>query len=325
MPLIIVVVIFGGIWGYNEYQQYSLRNKNLTTLKVSSNYPDLQDHGILFDIAENQGYLRKEGIQVEKVNSKNNTETLLSGSSDVAIFPVSGIVDSFYNGSNFKWLATTAKYSSNQYAVSRFPKDKLSEVKKIGVMAMGNGEQQVWPLILKEHGHQSVDKLKFVASPEINAKLALLDKGDLDLTFVVSYEMVRKLRDTGKYTIFEPSDFFSGEVEMPRGLVTTEKTLNEKHDALKGLVKATYKTISYIKTHKEEFVRLAQENYKMSKEDAELMYGDVMLSRENLQFVPEKSQIQSSADFVIANNKPKFPNRDLNELFYKQFAEQITK
>jgi ABC-type nitrate/sulfonate/bicarbonate transport system substrate-binding protein len=322
LPFLVIVALVAGAYYISVSSKKADQNRE--TLKISTNFQDLIDAGILIDMAEDEGYLRKAGIRVEKVESKNNAESLIAGTSDASVSPVPSMIDGFYNGVDFKWLATTNNYMLN-YAVSRLSEDKISEVKNVGIMKMGNSEQTIWPQILAKYGHKDTANVKYVAAPEVPTKVALLDKGEIDIFFVQNLTTAMDLKSTGKYTILDPEEIMTEEIDLPRGIMTLKKNIESKGKQIEGFVDAMYKAIGYLEDHKSEFVERAQRDYKMSQENAELLFTQVMTSRKNLQFVPAESRIDDISRFVLANNKPKQPNRNLNDFFFKDYAEKIVK
>jgi ABC-type nitrate/sulfonate/bicarbonate transport system substrate-binding protein len=319
-----VLIVVGTVGAYSIFSQ-NKKKKNAQKITVSSDFPELKDMELLVDTAKEQGYFLDNGLEVEKKVSNNNAVFLAAGESDLGIFPVPSVIAGFYNDQGFKWVAKTNNYMSSNYAVSRFSQEEINKVKTVGVMKLGNAEQAVWPSILKGMGHTGTDKLKFVAAPDSQTKLALLEKNEIDLSFILSFAQMKELKSKNKYTIIAPRDVFKEDIQMPVGIITMNKVLQDKPELTKGFTKAIYKSVQYIKNNKNKTIATIKSNYGFSDEDAKELYADIMDSRNNLNFVPETSAVEEIANFVKSKAKPKNPNRKLDELIFKDYAQEAIK
>jgi ABC-type nitrate/sulfonate/bicarbonate transport system substrate-binding protein len=319
IAILAIVIIVAYAYSVNKKRA----NTPKTKIKVASNYAELAEVGLLIDVAEKQGFFKKNNIEVEKVQSASAIETLIAKETDIAVAPVTAVVSAFYNNQDIKWVATTSNYAASNYAASRFTKDKLSEVKNVGIMKMGNAEQPVWPQILENYGNKDFNNLKFTALPDSKARLALIDKGELDITFIINYEALKAVKESGKYTVLTPQELFGDKVDMPRGIITRGTVINQNPDAVKGFVQAYHEATEYIVNNKQYTIETIKKDFKLDDDYANLMYDDAVKSRENLRFVPEAESIMSMVQFVKKNSKPKNPTRDLAELIYTEFAKAV--
>lgn len=322
--VVVVLLLFGAVGAYTVFN----KNKNVNTqkLRVSSDFSELTDIDLLVDIATDKGYFRDNGVEVEKKNSNNNAVYLAAGESDLGIFPVPAILAGFYNKQDFRWLATVSNYLSSNYAVSRFSTADVNKINKVGVMKLGNAEQAVWPSILKALGHQTSDKLKFVAAPDSQIKMALLEKNEIDLSFIQSFNQMKEIKSKNKYTIMSPRDVFKDNTNMPVGIIAMNKTIQEKPDAIRGFTKAIYKANEYIRNNKSKVIATIKSKYSLSDEDAGTLYSDIVDSRNNLSFVPNPDSIALVSEFVKVKAKPAAPERSMDELIFKDYAQAaITK
>lgn len=290
--------------------------KTIQKLKVSTNFAEAREYSLLLDIAEDRGYLKDNGIEVERIDSRTNTQLLLAGESEASIPIVASIVDSFLNNKDFKCLSVISNFPSNWYVVSRIPMDKLSEVKKIGVQKIGNADHISAELFAEKFG---IKNPEYVVSADAQVKAAMLAKGDIDLAFILTQEAYKKLKENKNLYFMNPDEAFK-DIYLPKGVVTTKKSLEKKPEAIKGLVKAIYQAIIYEEQNKDATISFIKSKYKLSEEDAKSLYEEITKSRVNLNYVPEKEAFSKLVQMMADILKPANPKRNLDEFIFKDYA-----
>jgi len=286
----------------------------------------------LTDIAEKQGYFEKNGVIIKKVLAEKVLEPLLmKKNADVALTTGVPALKGFLDNYKIKVLAIVNNYnpllySTSRFPVSRYPKKAVKMVRNVGISIHTSVivprhavERLLFSILLQNMG-VDIKQVSFVEIPQESARAAALLRGELDLAFFGSEKIRDQLKELGDFTVLEPREIFK-DLYVPSEIVITEKALKEKPEAAKRFVKSIYQAMQYVDGNKKEAIAYFKEKHGLSQKQAGILYQSLVESRANLDYVPSEDNMADFLEAAIEETKPKNPDRELNQFFFKDYAK----
>lgn len=315
---VVILLIAVAVGGYQYYQTKKAESVPLEEIKVG--VKDAAGGDLLLNVAEKEGFFKKEGIKVTMVSAPNNVTALLtSGEVDVTTQMVSASVVPFLNGENFKLIAMTEKHTNN-FGVSKYPKEELSKIKKVGVPRIG-GSLHYTVITALENLGLNTDNIKFVnTGGSTVTSIGLLEKGEIDFAFIDQGDLDKL---SGNYRLISPNDLY-GDKLTPNGLVTTQATIDKKGAVLQSYVNAIYRARGFLVKNQEESLAYIDNGAGFSKEKLEGMYAEIK-GTFDISVVPETEMLKAVTPVVVKVSKPKNPDRNLGEFIIQDFAKKAQK
>jgi ABC-type nitrate/sulfonate/bicarbonate transport system substrate-binding protein len=311
---VIIIVIFSGIFLLTKSED---NNENLATLNVG--ITDTKRAEWLFNFADNRGFFEDSGLKINTIETGANTIALLSsGEVDLTTQMIASSLTPFLNDENIKLIAVT-QYSSDNYGVSRYPEESISQVKRVGVPRIGGAFHISIIPVLQTLG-VDLSKVEYVTmGVPISSRIALLERGEIDFT-LIDQEDIGPLDESKFYLI--PSEKIYKNSFAPRGVLTTQATIDKKSKEIQIYVNVMAKALNYIQNNKAEVVDYFSENLEISKDEAEAYYEEIRDVKVDKGFVPEAYILESLVGATIDLAKPKNPTRDISEFIDTSFAEK---
>jgi ABC-type nitrate/sulfonate/bicarbonate transport system substrate-binding protein len=315
---VLILLIAGTIGGYQYYQNQKIENEPPKEIKVG--VKDAAGGDLLLNVADKEGFFKKEGIKVTMVAAPNNITALLSsGEVDVTTQMVSASLVPFLNGENFKLIAMTEKYTNN-FGVSKYSKEELGKIKKVGVPRIGGSLHYTVYESLQNLGINP-DSVKFVNTGGTTANsIALLEKNEIDFAFIDQGDLDKL---TGSYTFIGPKDLY-GDKLTPGGLVTTQATIDKKGEVLQSYVNAIYRARGFLVKNQEESLAYIDNGAGLSNEKLVEMYAEIK-DTFGISVVPEGNMLQDVLPIVVKISKPQNPEKNIEEFIFQDFAKRAAK
>lgn len=292
-----------------------------TKIRVSGNFKENIVFNSIIDVAEENGYFKRNNIEVEKVDTVAGTQLLGSHEIDASFLAASSTASLFLNNKDTKVIATLNNYVPAFHVVSRLSEEKIKDTKKIGVNQIGNADHLSAVLIAEKMGIKSPE---YVLAKDDKVKIALLEKGEIDFAIIISQSALEIIKEKGGYTIIKPEVAFK-DIALPLALNSTETAINEKPKAMEGFVKAIYSSITYNDNNKDKMITFFKEKYKVSDESARYIYERNEYSRKNFSFVPTTEAYKETVEMIGKFIKVTNPSRNVAEFVYPSLAEKAVK
>jgi len=283
-------------------------------------HPVTIEYNLLVDLAEKKGFFKEENIEVEKVLSESQTTPiLLSGRAEVALVPVETMIGAFLNKKKIKLLGITSTYPSRSYLISRFPKEKLSSVRKVGVNKIGGADQLLMSSVFDNIGIDK-KKVEYVIAQQSQGKSAFLIAKKIDIGMIQEGKFRKELVKK-KYYELNPKEVFKS-LQFPRTIVASQKALNEKGEAIESFVKAIHKSLVLIRENKKEAIAYIKSKLDVPENAANGIYADVLSGlADSSSFIPNTEILKDSLSVVKEEVKPSNPSRNLDELIFVDYAK----
>lgn len=320
LAMVIVAIAGLAIYGYQYLQKPKTDTvKQATADKITVSYQseDLLSQSLI-DLAESKGYLKDNGIVLErKAGLKSITSYLTSGSVDVACNSLSVPLTDFYSGQNVKYLATISKSDPTMYIVSRYPLENVKSAVNVGVNRPGGTQQVLLSMVLKNLGVDT-KSVKYVTTNDAPTGISLLQKKNIDIAVVNGYENVKRVRADKNLYMYDPSAVTEN-VNFPFGIVTTSNILKTKTNQLQRFVAALKTANDYFLNNKDEVIGFMASKYGMTKEDAASTYALLVKAKDGVTFSPDASLLHQIKDQIFAISKPSKKDRSIVEFFDPNF------
>ncbi|GEM_PF-2137456 len=316
----LIVVAFVGFFSYYAYQQaHPKLPSKFDTLKVAYQEDEITNL-VSIDLADAKGYFKQNGLIIDrKTGLKNISTFVLSGQVDISQSALAASLAGFYTNQDLQLLAITERYPASMKIVSRYPEDKLSQVKNIAIDRPGGTLQNMFSVVSKNLGLNTAS-VNYVVSADAQGTVTLLNKGTVDLAFISNYDAYKSIQSKGNlYTI--SLDKAYNNVDIPMGIVSTSKTINQKSGDLKKYVASIKESIDYFSSpfHHAEMINFIVSKYGYTKEDAEAAYDTIIDSTGGVKFTADESMLKDIIQSVKTVNKPTSPNRDIQQFIAQSF------
>jgi len=319
--VIIVLILIIGIFAYRFISGKSKQNvppegpKKVKVVLVQG----IEDIDFLIDYAQDKGYFAKNNIEVERIYSdKEIAKILIAGEADILVGKNAGSLSAYYGGAETRLLANTF-YPFTFFTMSRFSREEAGKIKKAAVISKVPDALLTMNNALKNFGADP-EKVEIVTVPSDSARELMLAKGEIDFTITNSEKFFNSIDAEKKYHVMLPSESLKG-LSVFRSIVTTKKSLKEKPAEIRNFVFATYEALENMSANHDEVLSYLQTKYKLSKERSEKFYGNFVLSRKNVNYVPDTDSLKNLADASKKELNIDTNGRSLNDFIYADFAK----
>jgi ABC-type nitrate/sulfonate/bicarbonate transport system substrate-binding protein len=218
-----------------------------------------------YSYANYSGFFEEEGLQVEFTvirGAHEAIQAMLAGEIDFSSTIGSSIRASI-QGANTKVLYTYILPIMEVYA--RPGIDTLQDVKTIAVPSRGDSHDILTRIALQRHGLQPDIDVTFVYVG-MPGTLPALMTGDVDAAIVVP-NMLFQIKDIPGY-----KSVINFKEEFPNypmgGLATTGTMIEKKPEVVEAVVRALYRSIVYLKQHREATLAFISEVLEVDPEMA---------------------------------------------------------
>ena len=278
--------------------------------KIRVGVPQQIVHWMVFPLAQQKGFFKEEGLDVEivRITGPSGRSALMSGDIDYYT-TIAFIVQSAIVGLPVKVVA--AYVNCPPFVVMSRPEFKTAQDLKGKTMGIGAPPG---------------------SSPDVIAKLSLKHLGlnpDKDVKFVYlnSHERTFLALEQGLYAVglIPPPFDFQGKklglnvlvradeiLTYPEdGLIATVKKIKEKPDEVKRVIRAGIKSNRYIRTQREETIQFLMNWQKVDRETASANYDgavrvfndDGALSEAGLRLIIDEAKKTAKVERTIALNE----------------------
>lgn len=233
-------------------------------------------------VAIHRGFFRDEGLELEIPNLRPNIahSALLGGDIEYHGLAESGLRLAA-KGSPMKSLFFSLR--SPLYFLMAKPQIKTVQDLKgkiIGISSFGGATEVSMRLGLRHYGLDPERDVTIILIGTENVRVAALTSGSIDATVAVPPSHVL-LKQKGFNLLLSLADV----AELPAaGFVTTEKTLREKREQVKRLLRALARGLAFAKERQKETVEIMAREWQIESAVAEEVYGPVSraLSKDGL-------------------------------------------
>jgi ABC-type nitrate/sulfonate/bicarbonate transport system substrate-binding protein len=266
------------------------------------------------DVGIQQGIFKKYDLDVETVTldgSAKQHQAMTAGSTDIAM-GAGPDMQFVAKGSPEKAVAVMAGPPVNMFVITG-AKSGIKDVndlkgKSVGVSTMGS--LTYWLAIqFAKHQGWSKDDIKIVPMGNIQAEAAAFASGNLDAA-VASLEGGLTMESKGQAHLFQSFDFVNPFLVH---VFFASNELTAKHpDALKRYLKGWFETVAYVKTHKDDTLRITREVTRLPQDEASRVYDVIAPTlADNGHFDPKAIEAvkQSMVDLGQVDKLP--DNKDL--------------
>lgn len=282
---------------------------------------EVEEVGFLLDFMNEKGIFNKHGLDVEQVPTGKATDALAAGEADVQISGPTGPLSIFLGGGDLKLLANVFN-KFNNFGVSRFPEEKMSEIKKAAIKSFGKEPQIAMIVALKSLGVDT-EKVEFVAVPTISARLDMMEKGDIDFMNVQSQKTMLEMGDkVNKYYVIDPPEMQKGTYSSHVSIMTNKNALDNKSGELKDFVLSVREALSTMSDNPEETKSFIQNKYGFSPEIARGFYDRLKKALDNTQFVPDSGQNKNLSELIKKEFKITDSEANADNFIYSDFAKE---
>src|SRR5919108_2922516 len=268
------------------------------------------NHNISFlpaGVALKRGFFKDEGLEVEiiRMNVPNTVTALMTG--DIGYTLLFGsIIRGALRGMPLRALASLL--DSPTHALIAKPEYKtVKELKgkTVGIGNFGGTDEVAGRMMLKSFGLDTDKDLKFIALGPDRARLAALKEGLVDVA-VIAPPGDALGRQMGFNVLLRAYEVFS----FPFiGIGANLKTIKDKPDEVKKVVKAMVRANRFIREDKEGAVRILMEWGKVERDHAAAAYdstwkvfsSDGSIPQEGLRLVIEqaKAELKLNRDVTL--------------------------
>ena len=287
---------------------------------------DAEDTGFVLKYAQANGFFQKNGIEVEIVEAAQNPIQLdMTGAADVLLGGSSKPLSVYLSTGQTRVIANLFKPFSF-YAVSRFPKEQLTSIKKVGVDTLGGEAQSAGNEALKS---QKVDPatVEFIATVGNEIKKAMLLNGNIDMTISSSRPFLRSLLESGTQISVIDSRQIPGLANLMRIITTSQKNIDSKPIQIQKFVDAIYETLQSMNNpkNKDAVVQFAEKNMNLLPAESEDLYARFLDGQQNVNFIPTKENFNGSLEFAKKDVNMLNDDIDITNFIDDSFSRQATK
>jgi NitT/TauT family transport system substrate-binding protein len=259
-------------------------------------------------VALKKGFFKDEGLDVEiiRMNVPNIVTALVTG--DIGYTLLFGsIVRGALRGLPMRALASLLDGSTHALvAKPEYKSGKELKGKTVGIGNFGGTDEVAGRMMLKSFGLDTDKDLKFIALGPDRARLAALKEGLVDVA-VIAPPGDALGRQMGFNVLLRAYEVFS----FPFiGIGANLKTIKEKPDEVKKVVKALVRANRFIREDKESSVRILMEWGKVERDHAVASYdstwkvfsADGNIPQEGLRLVIEqaKAELKMNRDIPMS-------------------------
>jgi NitT/TauT family transport system substrate-binding protein len=230
-------------------------------------------------VAIHRGFMRDEGIELEIPNLRPNIahSALLSGEIDYHGLAESGLRLAA-KGSPMKSIFYSLR--SPLYFLMAKPQLKAVQDLKgriIGISSFGGATEVSIRLGLRHYGLEADRDVTMILIGTENVRVAALTSGSIDATVAVPPSHVL-LKQKGFNLLLSLADV----ADLPaNGFTTTDRTLREKRDQVKRLLRALTRGLVFAKDRPKETIEIMAREWQIEPTVAEEVYGPVSRALSN--------------------------------------------
>lgn len=256
-----------------------------------------------------KGFFKDEGLDVEiiRMNTPNSLTALITG--DIGYTLLFGsVVRGALRGMPMRALASLLDGSTHALvARPEYKSGKELKGKTVGIGNFGGTDEVAGRMMLKSFGLDTEKDLKFIALGPDRARLAALKEGLVDVA-VIAPPGDALGRQMGFNVLLRAYEVFS----FPFiGIGANLKTIKEKPEEVKKVVKAMVRANRFIREDKEGAVRILMEWGKVERDHAAASYDstwrvfspDGSIPQEGLRLVLEQAKAELKLNREVALNE----------------------
>ena len=261
------------------------------------------------EVALRKGFFKDEGLEVEiiRMNVPNILTALVTG--DVGYTLIFGsVVRGALRGMPMRALASLLDGSTHALVVKpEYKSGKELKGKTVGIGNFGGTDEVAGRMMLKSFGLDTQKDLKFIALGPDRARLAALKEGLVDVAVIAPPgDLLGK--QMGFNVLLRAYEVFS----FPFiGIGANLKTIKEKPEEVKKVVKAMVRANRFIREDKEGAVRILMEWGKVERDHADASYDstwrvfspDGNIPQEGLRLVLDQAKAELKVNRDVALNK----------------------
>lgn len=249
-------------------------------------------------VALKKGFFKDEGLEVEII--RMNVPTIITAlvTGDIGYTLLFGsVVRGALRGMPMRALASLLDGSTHALvAKPEYKSGKELKGKTVGIGNFGGTDEVAGRMMLKSFGLDTEKDLKFIALGPDRARLAALKEGLVDVA-VIAPPADALGRQMGFNVLLRAYEVFS----FPFiGVGANLKTIKEKPEEVKKVVKALVRANRFIREDKEGAVRILMEWGKVEREHAVASYDsawkvfspDGNIPQEGLRMVVEQAKVE---------------------------------
>ena len=249
-------------------------------------------------VALKKGFFKDEGLEVEII--RMNVPTIITAlvTGDIGYTLLFGsVVRGALRGMPMRALASLLDGSTHALvAKPEYKSGRELKGKTVGIGNFGGTDEVAGRMMLKSFGLDTEKDLKFIALGPDRARLAALKEGLVDVA-VIAPPADALGRQMGFNVLLRAYEVFS----FPFiGVGANLKTIKEKPDEVKKVVKALVRANRFIREDKEGAVRVLMEWGKVEREHAVASYDsawkvfspDGNIPQEGLRMVVEQAKVE---------------------------------
>src|SRR5438093_277557 len=241
--------------------------------KLRIGFPDLAAQFVPLPLGEKRGFFKEEGLQAEfiRIRPAISSAALVSGEIDYDMVIGNGL-GAAIRGLPVKVVACFLP--ATPIALIARPEFKSIQDlkgKTIGLNTFGGTLESLSRLIAKHFGLDPDKDIKFLATGTVDSRFAAMKQG-LTAATLGSPPIDFLGKKLGFIVLARANELFS----LPAsGLVATVKSIKERPDEIKRLIKAGIKANRYIHQNREGTIQAMMEWLKIDKEIAGVTYESV--------------------------------------------------
>ncbi len=238
---------------------------------VRISYPSRGITVLSLRIAQVRGFFQQERLEAELIQMRAGITVTALTTGDIGYgAPLDSIVRASVRGQPLKALVSFVNKLLH-YLVAKPEIHTVEELRgrTLAVNSFGSSEQLTMSAILRSHGLEPNKKdVKLVALGDSPVRLEALKRGIVDATGLLIPHVIIA-RDSGFRVLGHAGAFM--ELSTP-GLGVADRTLREKPDQVKRVVRAVVKGLLFMRGNKEESVRIMMGWLALGRDIAEKSY-----------------------------------------------------
>ncbi len=241
------------------------------TEKVKIGYPSRGITVLPLRIAQIKGFFKEEDLEPEIIQMRAGVSVTALTTEDIDYgAALDSLVRASARGQPLKGLLSFVNRPMH-YLVSRSEFNSVRELKgkAVAISSFGSTEQNTTNAILRAHGlDPNKNDVQIVALGDSPVRLEALKRRIVDATVIlIPYVIVAE--NLGFKILAHAGDFI--ELSTP-GLGTTEKSLRERPDQVKRVVRAAVRGLLFLRQNRDESVRTMKEWLALDEEIAGKAY-----------------------------------------------------
>ncbi len=290
----------------NDVSQDDFDKLSLVTIDVQ--YYD----SVIIDMGIDMGFFERNKLEIDWTPvSRGASTVMISGEADVSFSGATRTILAYSEGSEVRLLAAPLKAPFD--SISRFPKEEADKIKIVAVNVL-TGEPIMYAHKGLEYFGADISNIEFVAVSSEEAMQEMFNRGEIDF---VKYFPEIDLNAPNTYLFL--SDEYLQDETIIQGLLTTQKVIDEKPEALEKFVKSIYEITQYIIANSEETKNFIREKYDYDEKYVEYLHKSVYLGVSNVNYVPEKDDIQGLFNDISTILEVEM-KRPVEDFIYPDFA-----